>query len=97
MLLFIVYREGKKKKKNSAKLDRRRQVHLICEHRRRKEIQDALEALDAELPTQPRPRSKSGIIVDSAEMIKDLTFTLDRLLNDNQNLLNRLQMSDLTK
>lgn len=82
--------------KNS-NLVRRRQVHVKCEHRRRKEIQEALEELEAELPETPKPRSKGAIIEDSAEMIKDLTFTLDRLLNENQLLLNRMQVNDLTK
>lgn len=81
----------------SSNLVRRRQVHVKCEHRRRKEIQEALEALEAELPNNPKPRSKGAIIEDSAEMIKDLTFTLDRLLNENQLLLNRMQVNDLTK
>lgn len=78
-------------------LTRRRQVHVRCEHRRRKEIQEALESLEAELPVAPKPRSKGTIIVDSAEMIKELTFTLDRLLNENQMLLNRVQVNELTK
>lgn len=30
-------------------------------------------------------------------MIKDLTFALDRLLNENQALLNRMQVNELTK
>ena len=81
----------------SSNLVRRRQVHVKCEHRRRKEIQEALESLEAELPSIPKPRSKGTIIEDSAEMIKDLTFTLDRLLNENQLLLNRMQVNELTK
>lgn len=78
-------------------IDRRRQIHVKCEHRRRKEIQDTLEALEAELPEPRRGRSKSAIIFESAELIKDLTFTLDRLLNENQTLLNRAQVDELTK
>lgn len=70
---------------------------MTCEHRRRKEIQDALDALEAELPINTKPRSKAAIIVESAEMIKELTFALDQLLNDNQILLNRKQVDDLTK
>lgn len=67
-------------------LERRRQVHLRCEHRRRKEIQDALDALEAELPQTFKPRSKNAIIVDSAEYIQQLTLTLDRLVQENQQL-----------
>lgn len=44
-----------------------------------------------------KPRSKGAIIVDSADMIKELTFRLDRLLNENQLLLNRKQVEELTK
>lgn len=83
--------------KSSNNLDRRRQVHVTCEHRRRKEIQDALDALEAELPNSIKPRSKGAIIVDSADMIKELTFALDRLLNENQSLLNQIQVNELTK
>lgn len=78
-------------------LDRRRQIHVKYEHRRRKEIQEALEALEAELPPAAKGRSKGAIIVDSAELIKELTFTLDHLLNENQNLLNHVQVDELTK
>lgn len=80
-----------------SRIDRRRQVHVRCEHRRRKEIQECLDALEAELPGQAKRRSKGDIISDSAEMIKELTFTLDRLLNENQALLNRAQVNEYTK
>jgi hypothetical protein len=80
-----------------SRIDRRRQVHVRCEHRRRKEIQESLDALEAELPGQVKRRSKGDIISDSAEMIKELTFTLDRLLNENQALLNRAQVNEYTK
>ena len=78
-------------------LDRRRKIHVKCEHRRRQDIQEALEALEAELPNTHKARSKGAIIVESADLIKELTFTLDRLLNENQSLLNRLQVSEFTK
>ena len=44
-----------------------------------------------------RENENLAIIVDSAELIKELTFTLDRLLNENQILLNRVQVNELTK
>lgn len=67
-------------------LDRRRAVHLRCEHRRRKEIQDALDALAAELPATYKPRSKNSIIVDSADYIQQLTLSLDCLIQENRKL-----------
>lgn len=81
----------------SSALSRRRQVHLVCEHRRRKEIQDALDALNAELPNVPKARSKIAIIADTAEHIQELTFALDRLLNENQILTNQVNASGYAK
>jgi len=72
--------------KSKSALERRRAVHLRCEHRRRKEIQDALDSLEAELPPSFKPRSKNAIIVDSAEYIQQLTLSLDRLIQENHRL-----------
>jgi hypothetical protein len=72
--------------KTKSALERRRAVHLRCEHRRRKEIQDALDALAAELPATYKPRSKNSIIVDSAEYIQQLTISLDCLMQENRQL-----------
>lgn len=72
--------------KTKSALERRRAVHLRCEHRRRKEIQDALDGLQAELPPTLKPRSKNAIVVDAAEYIQQLTLALDRLVQENQQL-----------
>ena len=72
--------------KSKSALERRRAVHLRCEHRRRKEIQDALDALSAELPPAYKPRSKNAIIVDATEYIQQLTLSLDCLIQENQQL-----------
>ncbi len=69
--------------KAKSSLERRRAVHLRCEHRRRKEIQDALDALANELPPSYKPRSRNAIIVDSAEYIQQLTLSLDCLVQEN--------------
>ena len=94
---ILIFSVKKGRPASGSSVDRRRKVHLKCEHRRRKEIQEALDSLVAELPSTAKARSKAAIIVDSAEMISELTFTLDRLLNENKLLLNRKQVEELTK
>ena len=97
ILLHLRRKTKKGRPVTGSNIDRRRQIHLKCEHRRRKEIQEALEALEAELPATSKARSKGAIILESADMIKELTITLDHLLNENQSLINHMQVDGLTK
>lgn len=75
-------------------LEKRRMVHLRCEHRRRREIQAALNELEGELPELQQRRSRNDTIVDSVNYIQQLTLLLDSLLKEHQILMQQASAAE---